>query len=140
MSLAVEPSHRVAQELEGIAEDRLAEPDALGHAHGRRGVVVLALLVAELDVDLVAVDLLDPVQLVDEVHVPRGAAELAVGGRLEADILLHRHNVPDRVVLDRTQLVVVDPPRGVIVTRGEQFLRAQQTSDVIRAKRGLGTC
>ena len=58
----------------------------------------------------------------------------------EADVLLHRDHVADRVVLDRAQLVVVDPPRGVVVTRGEQFLRAQQTSDVIRAKRGLGTC
>ena len=54
----------------------------------------------------------DAAELVDEVHVPRGAAELAVGGRLQPDLLLLAHDVADRLVLDAAQLVGVDasPP------------------------------
>ena len=44
--------------------------------------------------------LLDAAELVDEVHVPGRAAELAVGGRAQADVLLQLDRVADRVVLD----------------------------------------
>ena len=63
-----------------------------------------ALLVAHLHGQLF-VGLVDAVDLVDEVHVPRGAAELAVGGGLQADLLLHAHHVADGLVLDGAQLV-----------------------------------
>ena len=60
--------------------------------------------------DDVARFLRDPVELVDEVHVPRRAAELAVRRGLQSDLLLHAHGLADRLVLDRTQLGVVDAP------------------------------
>ena len=60
----------------------------------------VALGVVELDRQ-VARRLGDAVERVDEVHVPGGAAELAVGDRLQPDLLLHAHDVADRLVLDR---------------------------------------
>ncbi len=60
----------VTQEGEGVGEDRLAQPDLAGDAHRRRRVVVGALLVLELDVQRLALDLGDALELVDEVHVP----------------------------------------------------------------------
>ena len=75
--------------------------------------------------------LADAVELVDEVHVPGGAPELAVGGGLEADVVLHRHDVADRVVLDRAQLVQVDPVMRVVLARLEQLRWSQQAADVV---------
>ncbi len=50
----------------------------------------------------------DPAELVDEVHVPRGAAELAVRGGLQPDLLLHRDHVPDGGVLRGPQVLGVE--------------------------------
>ena len=91
---------RVAQEGEVVAEDRLAEADPAVDVHRGRGELDRAFLVAELDLQL-ARRLADAVERVDEVHVPRGAAELAVGRRLEPGLALKAHHVSDRVVLDR---------------------------------------
>ena len=55
------------------------------------------------------VSLVDAVELVDEVHVPRRTAELTVGGGLEADLLLHPHRIANRVVFDSPQLVGGQP-------------------------------
>ena len=38
-------------------------------------------------------------ELVDEVHVPGRAAELAVRGALKTEILLERHGVTDSAIL-----------------------------------------
>ena len=70
---------------------------------------MLAVLLEELDGDMAGL-LGDPVELVDEVHVPRRAAELAVRGRLEPDLLLLAHGVSDRRVLDGAKLRVVTRP------------------------------
>jgi hypothetical protein len=59
--------------------------------------------------------LLTPAELVDEVHVPGLAAELAVGRGLEADLLLASDDVADRLVLQPAQLGVVDAAGGVVV-------------------------
>ena len=53
----------------------------------------------------------DPAERVDEVHVPRGPAEFPVGGRLQADFLLHPYGPGDLLVLDRPQLIGRDPAR-----------------------------
>jgi hypothetical protein len=50
-----------------------------------------------------AAALRDPAELEDEVHVPGVTAELAVGGVLEADVVLELDRVADRVVLDRPE-------------------------------------
>jgi hypothetical protein len=60
-------------------------------------------------------------------------AELAVGRRPQSDVLLHLHDVADRVVLDGAQRLVVDPPRGVVVPGLQQFRRAQEAADVVGA-------
>ena len=91
--------HRVAEELEVLAEDRLRDAQlALDVESGRRELD-LAVLVHELDRDVSGL-VRDPVELVDEVHVPGGAAELAVRGRAQADLLLHPDRLADRLVLD----------------------------------------
>ena len=46
---------------------------------------------------------LDAVELLEEVDAEEGAAELAVGDALEADLLLAAHHVADRRVLDHAQ-------------------------------------
>ena len=66
----------------------------------RRGELDVSVLVVELDGEMPGL-LADAVDLVDEVHVPRGAAELAVGRRGQPDVLLPAHGVTDRLVLDR---------------------------------------
>ena len=65
--------------------------------------------------------------------MPGGAAELAVGGGLKADVLLHLHDVADRLVLDRAQRLVVDPAVGVVLAGAQQFGRSQQAADVVGA-------
>ena len=62
----------------------------------------------------------DAAELVDVVHVPGAAAKLSVGRRLEADVLLHGHDLGDGVVLDRAQLVGGDAPSGVLFTSGQE--------------------
>src|SRR5215212_7330883 len=53
---------------------------------------------------VVVLGLFDATELVDEIHVPGGAAELAVGGGPEPYLLLHPHDLPDRLVFDAAQL------------------------------------
>ena len=77
-----------AQELERVGKDRLLERDPAGDAVGGRRELEVALFVVELDGQPL-VGLPDPAEGIDEVHVPRAAPELAVGGRLQPDILLH---------------------------------------------------
>ena len=47
---------------------------------------------------------LDAAELLEEVDVEVGAAELAVGDALQADVFLELDDLGDRVVLDRAQL------------------------------------
>jgi hypothetical protein len=71
--------------------------------------------------------------------VPGAATELAVGRRPQSDVLLHADDVEDRLVFDRAQLGVVDAPLGMVGARAQEPLWAQQATDVVGAKRGLGT-
>src|SRR6266508_2538583 len=68
--------------------------------------------------------ILSAAEPVDEVHETGGAAELAVGGGLQADVALHRVHLADRVVLDPAQLLVGDAAGGVVVACLEQPPRA----------------
>jgi hypothetical protein len=77
----------------------------------------------------------DAAELVDEVHVPGSAAELAVGGGAQPGIFLHLHGFADRLVLDRAQLVTIDATRGVVITGLKQRRRAEQAADVVGAER-----
>ena len=86
-----------------------------------------------MDGDLVG-SLVHPVQLVDEVHVPGRAPELTVGGGLKADVFLHAHDVTDRAVLDRSQLVGRDVPSGERSTRRQQLGWPKQAADMVSAE------
>ena len=131
--------HRLLQEAEVVAEDRLRDAELAVDVQRRRRELDVALLVVEGDGDVAGL-LRDPVELVDEVHVPGGAAELAVGRRTQPDLLLLAHGLPDRVVLDPTELGGVDPAGCVIVARLQQLRRAEQAADVVGAERWLGAC
>ena len=80
----------------------------------------------------------DAADLVHEIHVPRRAAELAVGDALQADVFLHLHGGADRVVLDRLQLRGAHASLLVLFACTQQLLRTQQATDVIGAERRLG--
>ena len=67
-----------------------------------------------------------------------GAAELAVGDALQADVFLELDDLGDRVVLDGAQLLRADAAGGALGARVEQALRAQEAADVVGAKRGVG--
>ena len=102
------------QEREVVAEDGVVERTSLPSTRSAAGVnSIVALGVVELD-RRGRPALRDAAELVDEVHVPGGAAELAVGRRLQADVLLHAHRVADGLVLDRAQLLGVDRPGRVV--------------------------
>jgi hypothetical protein len=72
--------------------------------------------------------------------VPGSAAELAVGGRAEADLFLLADDLPDRLVFDAAKLVGVDPAGVEIVARLQKVGGAKQAADVIGAERGFRAC
>ena len=123
-----------AQEGERVAEDRVRQPDPAAHVQRWRGELDRAPLVAELHVQRLVHHLRDTVEGVDEVHVPRRAAELAVGDRPQADVALQLHDVADRGILGRAELVAVDPAGRVVLPRPQQLGRAQEAADVIGAE------
>ena len=96
----------------------------------------LPLLVSELHLE-VAGRPLDPAELVYEVHVPRGAAELAIGGGLKPYVALHLDHVADRVVLDGAQLLGVDLPLIKLLSSSQQLGRSEQAAYVVGAERWL---
>jgi hypothetical protein len=81
---------------------------------------------------------LDPAEPVDEVHVPRRAPELAVRRRLQPHALLHRDDVPDRLVLSGAQCRDVDLTGLVRGARREQCGGPEQASDVVGTERRFG--
>jgi hypothetical protein len=71
--------------------------------------------------------------------VPGGAAELAVGYRLEPDLLLHADDIGDCGVLGGLQALVVELAGSVRLARVEQRGRAQQAADMVGAERRAGS-
>jgi len=75
-------------------------------------------------------------ELLEEIDVEIGAAELAVGDALQAPVLLELDDVADRLVLDRAQLGAADRVLlEMLVARLEQLFRAQEAAYVIGAER-----
>ena len=105
--------------------------DRRGHVGRRRRVLVVLVLVVERHLDGVVLHLLDAAELVDEVHVPRLAAQLAVGRGLQADLALHADDLADRFVLDLRELLGADLALGELVASLEHLLGAQQAADVV---------
>jgi hypothetical protein len=129
--------HVLREKREGVAEDRLGDADLAADVRERGHELDVALLVVERDLDLV-VGGRDPVERIDEVHVPGAPPELAVGDPPQADLLLHADGVRDGTVLDRAQLLAGDPAGGRVLPRPEQLWRAEQAADMVGAERGLG--
>ena len=77
----------------------------------------------------------DPAQLVDEVHVPRSTPEFPVGRALQPDVALHLHDLADRVILDRAQLLGGELAGGELFAGCQQLLRPQQAAHVVGAER-----
>src|SRR6266498_2015186 len=123
------------QRLEVIREDGPLEPHLVVDLQGGGGELQLPVPVEELHLQVLVFGAADAPELVDEVHVPGGSAELAVGGRLEPDIALHLDDRGDGAVLDRPQLLGGDAPGGEVVTGPQQLRWAQQAADVICPKR-----
>src|ERR1019366_10611161 len=82
-----------------LAEDALFELELAGDSQRCRGELDVALLVMKLNLEVI-LNLGRTTQLIQEIHVPRGAPELAVGNALQPDVFLHLHDVADRSVLD----------------------------------------
>ena len=81
----------------------------------------------------------DTVETAEEVEVPPGAAELAVGRHLEPDLLLFFDDPLDLAIFDRAQgiggdLVALATRAGVLHRR-----RTQQAADVVGAERRRGS-
>src|SRR4051794_35121974 len=125
------------EEAEVVAEDRVREPEPPADVHPGEDGLDIALVAVEGDPQLLLGHRRDAVELVDEVHVPRPAAELAVGHGPQADLLLHPDDLADRVVLDRAQLDRVDTPFGVVLARLQEPRRAQEAAHVVGAERRL---
>src|SRR5260370_40495554 len=121
------------QEGERLGEDRPLERELAGDAQRRRGELDVALLVVELDREIV-LHLGDAADLVEEIHVPGGAAVLAVGDALEADLLLHLHRLGHGVVLDPAHRRARKAARLVLLARLQQFLGPQQAADMVGAE------
>jgi hypothetical protein len=90
--------HRPCQEPEGVGEDGLPKVHALLDPRRRRGELLHPFGVAEFHAHVV-LGILDDAQPLDKVHVPGGAAELAVGGGSRAHLLLHPDGLAYRPVL-----------------------------------------
>ena len=97
------------------------------------GAVVLAELRDEF-----AVMGLHALEALEEIDVKVGAAELAVGDPLQADVLLSMHDLADAFVLDRVQVGRREPARGEALTRFSQSLGAKKAADVVGAERRTG--
>src|SRR5690606_7794887 len=79
---------------------------------------------------------LDAVEALEKVEMPPGAAELAVGCRLQAGLLLSGDDLADLLVLDTPQFLRRDLAPGAPLARGLLRRRAQEVPDHVRAKRG----
>jgi hypothetical protein len=82
-------------------------------------------------------DCIDPdvAELAIEEAVIRAAPKLAVGRELQAEALLQRERVLDRLVLRRCQLLARDLAALEPRAQREQLARSQQAPDVLGAER-----
>ena len=91
----------------------------------------------ELDT-VVDFDDLDAVEHAEKIEMPPRAAEFAVGGELQADLLLLLDDLLDLDVFDGFELHVGDLALLVLRARLLHRRGAQQTADLVGAKRRLG--
>ncbi len=76
----------------------------------------------------------DAVKPAEKIEMPPGAAEFAVGGELQTDLLLLGDDLLDLAVLDGLKCGGVDLGLGEFGARLLQRRGAQKTADVVGAK------
>ena len=79
-----------------------------------------------------------PFQLFQKIDVKVGSPEFAIGHALQAEIFLQADDVANRAIFGLTKVGLGDCAFPIPLARVQQFLRAQKTADVIRAKWGSG--
>jgi hypothetical protein len=123
------------QVLEVGELDVLHVPHLVDHAHHGRCELLAAVgpLDHHRDVGFHAADLLE------EVDVEVGAAELAVGDRLQADVLLESDDLGDRPVFHLAQVGGANLAFRLFLARLEQVFRTQEAAYVIGAERWRGS-
>ena len=92
-----------------------------------------ALIIAELHFHVV-LHLGRAAHLVEEIHVPGSAAELAVGDPFQAQIFLPADNVADGLVFNAAQVGFADAAVLFIFASFEQLWRAKQAADMVGAE------
>ena len=83
------------RKVKSSAKMHLLELQLAGDAQRGGREFDVALLVVKLAPVRLSCALVDAADLVEEIHVPGAAAELAVGNPLQADLLLHLDDVAD---------------------------------------------
>jgi hypothetical protein len=78
------------------------------------------------------------VEAPEEIEMPPGTAELAVGDGVKADVLLLLDDALDFAVFDFLQLCGVDLAFGVLRPRIMNGLGTEQAADMVGAERRLG--
>jgi hypothetical protein len=121
--------HLALQVLEIGELDVLDVAHLVDHAHRGRRQFLGAVGLADGDRNVG----LHAAELVEEVDVEIGAAELAVGDAFQADVFLEADDLGDGLVFDRAQLLGRDLALGLLLARFEQVLGAQETADVVVA-------
>jgi len=132
--LGYRAGHGRGQEPEVVGEDGLGQVHVAGHL-GPVGLVDRLSVAPEHGDGRPLRRVAQAAEARDEVGVPLGAAELAVGGRAQPGRLLHRDGVPDRIVLGLGELVRGDGPSPAVGAGAEQRGRAEQAPDVVGAER-----
>ena len=89
---------------------------------------------------LLGLEKLDPVEHAEKIEMPPGAAELAVGGELEPDLLLPGDDLFNLTILDGLELGRADRALFMFGARFLQGGRTQKAADVIGAEGGFGSC
>src|SRR5258708_9039732 len=102
--------------------------------HGRRLEPDLASIVLAKLGDELAVMGLDALEALEEVDVKEGAAKLAVGDPLQADIFLGAHDFANACVLDCVQLVGGEAAGGETPAGFPRPSRAKKASDHVVAQ------
>ncbi|CAM5201899.1 hypothetical protein CDEF62S_01970 [Castellaniella defragrans] len=74
-------------------------------------------------------------QLTQKIQVEIGAAELAVGDGLQADVFLEMYGFGDGAVFDLPQGRGVDLASRMAITGFQQIVRPQQAAHVVGTKR-----
>src|ERR1017187_3245032 len=132
VSLGVCPSSALSRRNSNASAKIVCGSEILSGTSSARGV-------AELDVDALALHLANSAERVDEVHVPGGAAKLAIGDGLQPGGALQLDHASDRFILGATQGGRVDAP-GLELGAGVLHLGGtQQAADMVGAKGWLGT-